>query len=127
MGSISINIDWERRVLMARHAGAWTVEDSEALMADTIRLSDETGIVRVLYDHRDLDLDRTTIQIFRRSEDLQQVQGVARLKMALVHPTDDLRLRTDYQFFEDSMVNRGMTVRVFDGDIAAAVDWLTGS
>lgn len=112
---------------MARHAGAWTVEDSEALMADTIRLSDETGIVRVLYDHRDLDLDRTTIQIFRRSEDLQQVQGVARLKMALVHPTDDLRLRTDYQFFEDSMVNRGMTVRVFDGDIAAAVDWLTGS
>ena len=125
MGATSIDVDWERRLLLARHAGAWTIAGSESLMAETIRLSEETGITRVLYDHRDLELDRTTTQIFRRSEDLQLVDGVARLKMALVHPADDLRLRADYQFFEDAMVARGMSLRVFDGDLGGAIDWLT--
>lgn len=95
-------------------------------MSEALRLSAETGIARVLFDHRSLELDRTTIQIFRRSEELQLVEGVERLKMALVHPEGDRRLRADYQFFEDAMVNRGMVVRVFDGDMEAARDWLTG-
>jgi hypothetical protein len=126
VGTTTIEVDWDRRLLVANHSGAWTVDGSVALVDETLRLSAETGIDRVLFDHRNVQLDRTTTQIFRHSEDLQLLAGLERLKMALVHPAGDLRLRADYRFFGDAMSNRGMAVRVFDGDVEAAAEWLTG-
>ncbi len=99
-----------------------SLDEVEAYGMGVLTATLESGVVHVFCDETALEYRLGTLDTYRAGEFLStHVPGVA--KVAIVCNPASL---ADASFFEDVVVNRGLTLRVFT-DATIALQWLRGS
>ena len=106
-------------IITLRPRGSVTPDEVIESLEEVGRVSEETGIERLLVDAGEIDSMPSTIDVFELTSGFPRSLGMA----VLVPDRSDLieKLR----FGENVGVNRGVPVRLFDS-LREAVEWLLG-
>lgn len=109
-----VELDTENRLMRVRYGSDSEVIDWKKSLNEVMRLSEETGIHRVLVDVREQKKLATTTELFNFGSHLPRHIAFAVLC--------ELHLE-EHRFIENVATNRGMTVKDFDSE-QAAIAWL---
>ena len=122
MGDYAFCYDAGADVVIARHKGTWTLDESRPALQEILGLCRRHETRRVLMDHRDTNVSLDTFAIFDRGQALAEDDRMAPVeRLAFVHARKDAE---HYSFLGTVMSNRGMRVRAFVDDVDAAMAWL---
>lgn len=121
MGSTVLVLD-SPRCIEARYFGDVTVDDLATALREVLDLAHELDLWLVLADTTELTSDPSVFALYDVATRISDAGIAARFREAVVAPPGSASLESA-QFYEDAMVNRGLTARVF-GDRADAERWL---
>jgi hypothetical protein len=109
-----VTFDAEKQLIRVQFVSDSTVENWKSALVQIERLSEETGICRVLVDVRKQTDLANTIELFTFASKLPRFMVFAVLcEIHLDH----------HRFIENVATNRGMTIRDFDSE-QDAIEWL---
>ncbi|HSQ85633.1 MAG TPA: hypothetical protein VLM43_13015 [Desulfobacterales bacterium] len=111
-----VKIDTENQLMRVQFGSDSTVENWKSALMQVERLSEETGLCRVLVDVRKQKYLANTITLFDFAVHLPRSIAFAVLC--------ELRLE-DHRFIENVAKNRGIIVKDFDSE-QNAIEWLKG-
>ena len=128
MGQYKIFRDQDYNFIRIVHEGKWTLKTSNKLMKLAVEMAEREKLNRVLVDHRKLEINLSIPEIFERGMYAIKIRSHLFFeKTALVQSSSQGKIALDYRFLETILRNRGANVKIFAGDIDAAVDWLNQS
>lgn len=109
-----VELDTENRLMRVRYGPEANIADWKQSLNEVLRLSEETGINRVLVDVREQKQLANTSELFNFGSQLPRHIAFAVLC--------ELHLE-EHRFIENVATNRGMTVKDFDSE-PSALAWL---
>ena len=115
-----IEVQSELGIMVSTSTGQWNIADSDAVTQEITRLSRENGIIRVIINHRDLDINVSELVAYRRPLELKSHFTDIYPRVAFVSPRDRHGL---YKFFTLVARNRGITFKAFQ-TYEEAFDWV---
>jgi len=107
-------------IIEAKSTGEWTVPDSDKVTTNIVEKAEETGIVKILIDHSELDINVTSMIAYRRPLELKSKFEHITPKVVFVCPEGRYKL---YRFFITVAKKRGILFEV-TRDYDSAVAWL---
>lgn len=107
-------LDTEKELIRVEFGSGSTVEDWKIALVQVERLSEETGVCRVLVDVRQQTIMENTFTLFDFGAHLPRSIAFAVLC--------EIQLE-NHHFIEDVAANRGIAVRDFDSE-QNAIEWL---
>lgn len=122
----SIEIMQEAGFIRVMTTGKWIKEKDDGLVREIMETIARTGVRKVLLDMRELHFDFPLFTIFQRAQDLRDQRmeySLLSLKVALVYPPENEKMKDDFSFFETAAQNRGLPYRVFE-QVEEALEWL---
>lgn len=112
----------EPRCVEVRYVGVVTADDVATGLRDGFALALEHDLWLILTDTAELTSDPSVFALFDLATQLSEAGVARRYREALVAPPGAESFATA-RFYEDAMVNRGLTARVF-ATRAEAEGWL---
>jgi hypothetical protein len=110
------------RVIEVVYSGAATAAVLAEVSGTALALAREHDVWRVITDCRDMTSDPSVFSLYDLAALLSQLGVASRYREAVVlPPTSDMR--DGFEFYENTMVNRGLVVRCFR-ERDDAVAWL---
>lgn len=109
-----VRLDVNKQMLHAQFSSDSTIEDWKSALIQVVRLTEETGICRVLVDVRKQTRMASTFELFNFGSQLPRSIAFAVLF--------DIHFE-DHHFIESVAKNRGMIVKMFDSE-QDAIEWL---
>ena len=95
-----------------RYSGAVVPDDLTIVAAEAFALAQENGIFHVLTDCSAMTSNPSIFKLYDLASTIEQL-GLARVYREAVLVSEDRSHEHEFQFYENTMVNRGLSVRRF--------------
>lgn len=110
-----VKVDAEKQLIRFEFEQRATMQDWKEAQVMLLRLSEETGLTRVLVDVRKQQMVEQTPELFHFGANIPSTMVFA----VLSEPH-----RSDHRFVETVALNRGKNVSLFFGPEEGAIEWL---
>jgi hypothetical protein len=95
-----------------RYSGAVVPDDITSVAAEALALAQENGTFHVLTDCTAMTSNPSVFTLYDLASTIEQL-GLARVYREAVVVSEDRSHETEFEFYENTMVNRGLSVRRF--------------
>ncbi len=120
--SHQMRYDADRQVVWVAFAQQVTVDDLLAATADALKLAQEHGTYRFIYDVRECSVEDSMASVYEIPSRIQELNPSPYNRIAVFYK-DDVAI---YEFIENVARNRGLNIRKFE-DVEEAHQWLAKS
>jgi hypothetical protein len=103
-------------------SGVMTLAMMDAMSREALAYGLDHGAKRFLLDHRNMTPEIPILKIYKAPDALARLGVPRHMKIATVYSKDSCR-KSDFEFFENVAMNRGLPYRLF-ADLDIAMEWL---
>ncbi len=122
----SLHQDQETGIIIVVASGKWNAQQDDELLRKIIAIDTQGKPKLLLLDMRQLSADFSLSYIYHRTQFLEKKReqmDVPSFKAALIYDGTSPRVRQAFEFFETTVINRGLPYRIFT-EIELARQWL---